>query len=481
LSDRAAMWSLYYAASAGEPTICCDEEKAVYLIVYWSAFAGENPMNDNRQARFFSAVLNRSLLGFTLFALPALLASVLRSRDTGWLPLYSLQLVEAAILIVTYALRDRISYRPRLMIFLSVIYLIGMQGALFFNVTFAWVTAAVLCVLLITIFGGSRYGAALALLTVALLSLLGLATVRNWLTFPDQNFVIHLPSSWVTLVFGFLLFSFVGIFALGTLREYFLTSLEEAHKAEADIRQINADLEQRVRQRTAQLEVTNRELEAFAYSVSHELRTPLRAISGYNKLIGQEYAACLETDGTGYVEQIRAATQEMDELIEALLTLSRVTARGIEMQPVDLSGIAEGVLRELTRTDPGRSVEWEIEPGLVAHADYRLMYAALRNLLENAWKFSSHKEVAHISFGRRQSGRRTAYYVQDNGIGFSPEQAENLFVAFERLSDGEEYAGLGIGLATVQRIVHRHGGRIWAEAVPHQGATFYFTFPEPGA
>jgi light-regulated signal transduction histidine kinase (bacteriophytochrome) len=168
----------------------------------------------------------------------------------------------------------------------------------------------------------------------------------------------------------------------------------------------------------------------------------------------------------------------MDELIEGLLALSRLTASGMDIQEVDLSTIADAILRDLHRSEPNRRVGWHIDPGLRARADRRLMHAALHNLLENAWKFTSHRDVAEISFGRGEQKGLSAYYVRDNGVGFDPGQAASLFTAFQRLHPGDEYGRLGIGLATVERIIHRHGGRIWAEAAPDKGATFYFTLPE---
>lgn len=435
-------------------------------------------MDNNRREPFFSAVLDTSLLAFTIFVVPALLASILRFRDTGWLVLYPLQVLESIALVATFILRRRLAYRLRLTIFLTVIYLIGIQGALVFGIVTPWVMSALLCILLLTIFGGGWFGAFLAILTGFLLGSLGLATMRGWLRFPDTNLILHRPSTWLTIVFAFLLFSFIGVLAIGRLREYLLASLGEARKAQDAARQFNSELEERVRQRTAQLEETNRELEAFAYSASHDLRTPLRAIDGFSKLLGHEFGNALGEVGLGYIAEVRGAAREMDELIEGLLTLSRLTVSGMDIQEVDLSIIADAILRDLQRSEPNRRVDWHLEPGLVARADRRLMHAALHNLLENAWKFTFHRDMAEINFGREEQKGLTAYYVRDNGVGFDPGQAGSLFTAFQRLHPGDEYGGLGIGLATVERIIHRHGGRIWAEAAPDKGATFYFTLPE---
>jgi PAS domain S-box-containing protein len=247
-------------------------------------------------------------------------------------------------------------------------------------------------------------------------------------------------------------------------------------QAEAQIRQLNAELERRVIERTAQLEAANRELETFSYSVSHDLRAPLRSIDGFSQALLEDCAAQLDAQGRDYLQRIRGATQRMAELIEALLGLSRVTRAGLQRHEVDLSAMARAIAAELQRTDPSRHVEFAIADGLIVSGDARLLRVAMENLLGNAWKFTAKQPRARIEFGmQRQDDGTCAFFVRDNGAGFDMAYAEKLFGAFQRLHRASEFHGTGIGLATVQRIVHRHGGRIWAEGAVGQGATFYFT------
>jgi light-regulated signal transduction histidine kinase (bacteriophytochrome) len=229
------------------------------------------------------------------------------------------------------------------------------------------------------------------------------------------------------------------------------------------------------------LEATNRELERFSYSISHDLRAPLRAINGYSRMLEEDCGQALNERGRKHLEQIQDATARMAEQIEALLRLSRITQSELSLQPTDLSRMAEGILAELAVAEPGRRVTWKVSPALTAECDARLVHTLLQNLLENAWKYTARQPEATIEFGVTSDARGLVFHVRDNGVGFDMAYAARLFGAFQRLHGSAEYPGLGIGLATVQRIVHRHGGLIWAEAVPGQGATFHFTLgPEGG-
>jgi signal transduction histidine kinase len=232
-----------------------------------------------------------------------------------------------------------------------------------------------------------------------------------------------------------------------------------------------------------ELEVTNRELEAFSYSVSHDLRAPLRSIDGFSQILLEDYADELDEEGKDYLGRVRAASQRMGRLIDDLLGLSRVTRAALRREQVDLSSLAHEVADGLRESRPDRAVEFEIEDGIEVHGDPRLIRVALTNLLGNAFKFTEKEERARISFGedRRLShlGCVAVYYVRDNGAGFDMEYADKLFGAFQRLHGASEFEGTGIGLATVQRIVRRHGGRVWAEGRVGDGATFYFTL-RPG-
>jgi len=235
--------------------------------------------------------------------------------------------------------------------------------------------------------------------------------------------------------------------------------------------------EQRVIERTAQLKAANQELEAFAYSVSHDLRAPLRSIDGFSRALLQDYADRLDDPGQHYLQRIRAATQQMSQLIDDLLKLSRVTRSEMRREPVDLSALARAIAAELQATQPERQVEWSIAPRLVVNADAHLMRILLNNLMGNAWKFTAKHSTAKIELGTTQQDSQPVYFVRDDGAGFDITYVDKLFGAFQRLHSANEFEGTGIGLATVQRIVHRHGGRVWAKGAVEQGAAVYFTLP----
>jgi len=240
---------------------------------------------------------------------------------------------------------------------------------------------------------------------------------------------------------------------------------------EEELRRHRADLEGLVRERTRDLEQSNRELEAFSYSVSHDLRTPLRAIDGFSQLLLRQHGALLPPEGQGLLERVRESAQRMGHLIESLLSLSRIGRRELAPRDVDLSALAAQVLDELAAAEPGRRVERAIQPGLVARGDPDLLRILLDNLLGNAWKFTAGKPKARIEVGREGE----AFVVRDNGAGFDLAHAGRLFEPFQRLHGDTEFQGTGIGLAIVARIVQRHHGRVWAEARPGKGATFRFT------
>ena len=245
-------------------------------------------------------------------------------------------------------------------------------------------------------------------------------------------------------------------------------------KADQEIRKLNQELEERVIERTAELEIANRELESFSYSVSHDLRAPLRHISSFCNILDSDYAEKLDEKGRYYISRVIAGCNKMGLLIDDLLDLSHVSSRELHLGKVELSRLAHSITTTLHESDPERRAEFTIEDGLLVFGDERLLEVMLTNLFSNAWKYTSTREESKIAFGRKLISARPTYFVRDNGVGFDNKYAENLFTPFHRLH-GSEFEGTGIGLAIVQRIVHRHGGKIWAEAVEGEGATFYFT------
>ncbi len=257
--------------------------------------------------------------------------------------------------------------------------------------------------------------------------------------------------------------------------------ITDKRAAEAGLRNLNADLERRVQARTAELDSINRELESFAYSVSHDLRAPLRAIDGFGQALEEDCGDRLIPAGAADLARVRAAAQHMGQLIDALLSLSRVTRSDVAWQLVDVGAIAADAFEDVRAEAPDRQVTFVPEAGLRAIADARLLRIALSNLIGNAWKFTARRADARIEVGRTGDGDGRAFFVRDNGVGFDMRYADKLFGAFQRLHAPGEFAGTGIGLATVQRAIHRLGGRVWAEGQSGEGATFYFTLPGPPA
>ena len=243
-----------------------------------------------------------------------------------------------------------------------------------------------------------------------------------------------------------------------------LRDITERRRAEAELQA-----------RTAQVEAANKDLEAFSYSVSHDLRAPLRSIDGFSQALQEDYTARLDEEGRSHLRRVRAATKRMEQLIDDLLHLARVSRAELQSEPVDLSALARSIVAELRQREPRRAVEFACADRAPVRGDPRLLRIALENLLGNAWKFTLRRQPAHIEFGSVAQDGRPVYFVRDNGAGFDMAYAEKLFGPFQRLHGATEFPGSGIGLATVHRILQRHGGRVWAEAVVDGGATFYFT------
>ena len=236
-------------------------------------------------------------------------------------------------------------------------------------------------------------------------------------------------------------------------------------------------LEQRVQERTEQLKAANSELEAFSYSVSHDLRSPLRHISGFSHILLEDYEGKLDAEGKGHLEQIGKSVDEMTKLIDDILELAKITPMEMHRETIDLSGLAANIVEDLRSMEPERKLEIFIAAGIEANGDAQLLRMMLSNLLGNAWKFTSKMKTARIDIGQEHRNGSSVYFVRDNGAGFDMAFGDKLFAAFQRLHTAREFEGTGIGLATVHRIVTRHGGRIWAESEVNKGATFYFELP----
>ena len=259
-----------------------------------------------------------------------------------------------------------------------------------------------------------------------------------------------------------------------------VTAQREAERAleqaQCEQRRLTIEFEEHVRERTVQLQAAVSELEAFSYSVSHDLRAPLRSIAGFSQALIEDAGPSLSADAHDDISRIVAAAQRMDHLINDLLTLSMVSRSEMSREPVDVSDIANRIVAELADLSINRAVTTTVQPGMVGQGDPRLVRVVLENLLTNAWKFTSRREHTWIEVGQRiDDGAAPVFFVRDNGVGFDPTFADKLFGPFQRLHDASEFHGTGIGLATVRRIVLRHGGRVWAESRPGQGACFYFT------
>jgi len=255
---------------------------------------------------------------------------------------------------------------------------------------------------------------------------------------------------------------------IGVLTLSFRRALDELHEHKNN-------LEELVNKRTSELQRLNKELEAFSYSVSHDLRTPLRAIDGFSQALMEDYADDIDATGQDYLSRIRGASQTMAELIDDMLQLSKITRHELVKAPIDLTAIANVVIENQMLTEPDRNINTYVEDNMTCRADKNLLMIVMNNLIGNAWKYTNKKAIAEITIGSMKLDNNTVFFVKDNGAGFDMQFVDKLFGVFQRLHTKEEFSGTGVGLATAQRIIHRHGGTIWTEAVVDEGATFYFT------
>ena len=269
------------------------------------------------------------------------------------------------------------------------------------------------------------------------------------------------------------------------IRHLSLTDVTELKQAQKDLevsqkklRRLNQTLEQRVQERTLALEQANGELESFSYAVAHDLKTPLRAIEGFSRILENEHKEGLDAEGRRLLQVVTDNTHLMRSLIDGLFNLARMACQEMRKVPLNLTDMAKGVFKRLKSQEPERDIRFFVQEAPPVRGDYSLLYQVLTNLLENALKFTRDNKIAVIEVGGRSAGQENIYYVKDNGVGFDPEYADKLFTAFQKLHRTSDFEGAGLGLAMVQRIIHLHGGRVWAEGKPDEGATFYFSLPK---
>lgn len=265
-----------------------------------------------------------------------------------------------------------------------------------------------------------------------------------------------------------------------TVWDGIITDVTDRERLELELRRLNTELEQRVAERTARLGQANRSLEAFSYMVAHDLRVPLRHIAGFAAMLRQDHAQQLDADGQRLLDNIIERRKAMSRLIDGMLAASRMEHARLDLTSTDLSELATQIAADLATLDPQRNTRFVIQPGMIAMVDRTLMKNVLDNLLGNAWKFTAGRPQAVIEFGASDLPDRRIYFVRDNGVGFEQRDADNLFSLFQRLHTPTPFTGHGIGLASVKSIIVNHGGTVWAEGVPGQGATFYFSLPNTG-
>ena len=435
------------------------------------------------RARFLATILAYAFYFGTVVGIPSIAAAV---WDQRW-SVVAIDVVALAKLLLLWRM-SHWSYRRRAYCLLGLGYLVGVGLLVTVGpVSQIYLMAIPLMAALLLGLRASVY--ALALNAVSLLAVGFVANADLHLPGFDQMPLLK----WLVITLNFSFVSGLITLASGVMLQRLETSLRSAddtnakllaetavrQRAEEEVRQLNAELEDRVRLRTAQLQEANRELEAFSYAVSHDLRSPLSTIDGFSSLVGKQILEGSDSARSlDYIGRIRGAVAHMSQLIDAMLQLAQVSRAELERQDVDLSAMAHRLVAAHRQREPQREVEVVIEPGMVAYGDGRLLQQVLHNLLGNAWKFTGREARPRISFSSEvKLGGTTVYTVLDNGAGFDMAYAKKLFGAFQRLHTPKEFPGTGVGLATVQRIVSRHCGTVWAESAPGQGAAFHFTLP----
>jgi light-regulated signal transduction histidine kinase (bacteriophytochrome) len=293
-----------------------------------------------------------------------------------------------------------------------------------------------------------------------------------WMSLPRERIAqLQTTKGWL-----FVLASSAMLYLLlSLLQRRYEAAMRTLSEREAEIRAMNAELERRVTQRTEQLEATNRELESFAYAVSHDLRAPLRSMSGFSQLLQESPKEALDEKSRHYLQRINDASRRMSALIEDLLSLSRISRSDLAPRPVDFTQLVLDVAVNVRERYPQHTVELSVEPGMTVHGDPRLLKIAMENLLDNAWKYTTHTAQPQVTVGSQREEQGRSFFVRDNGVGFDMAYSSKLFGPFQRLHSDAQYPGTGIGLVTVQRILARHGGRVWVDAALNRGATFFFT------
>lgn len=395
-----------------------------------------------------------------------------------------------AVLLTAYVRRNRLPSSAVAALMLLALYLLGTIGLLSFGILGLSFLAYALIVIATPMAFGLRIGTVAALVCGATYAAIAMLVSSGIVTF-DARASDYLVSrvNWVHTGIIFAGFAAVAVAISGSMygkirdlvrsevaRSQMLKSAnEQLADANERLQDMNARLESRIAERTRRLEEANRELGSFSYTVSHDLRSPLQVIEGFSSLALQESCTQLTGKAREYMQRIQTGARRMHEMIDHLLQFSQVAGAQTRLQSTNLSEIAESIAIDLRVTDSARHVLIDIQPEMTAMVDPGLIRNVLHNLLANAWKFTAKSSCAHIEFALRNDNGETVYFVRDNGVGFSANHAQRLFEPFVRLHDKRDFAGHGVGLATTRRIVERHGGRIWAESQPGQGAVFCFT------